>query len=244
MMPALLWLGRHFDLRGAAAGGGSGMTVPIPYGIDVAPDGGVWFSQLNEHRIGRIDPGSFAIEMVETPFPGPRRLRFDSQGRLWIPSFSGGLIARFDPQTREFKSWQLPDQPRGAVRAPRRPAQRHGVDLRHRERLADPLRAARGTIHGVPAADARHLYARDRLRRAGARLDLELERADLADRGRGAEDRAPRSESGMSFAGLLIHWPPPMPRSAAPSAAPCRAQRDGRSHAGSMGSPRPRPPAV
>jgi len=111
MMPALLWLGRHFDLRGAAAGGGSGMTVPIPYGIDVAPDGSVWFSQLNEHRIGRIDPGSFAIEMVETPFPGPRRMRFDSQGRLWIPSFSGGLIARFDPQTREFKSWQLPDQP-------------------------------------------------------------------------------------------------------------------------------------
>ncbi len=27
--------------------------------------------------------------------------------------FSGGLIARFDPQTHEFKSWQLPDQPQG-----------------------------------------------------------------------------------------------------------------------------------
>jgi streptogramin lyase len=111
MMPALLWLGRHVDLRGAAADDGNGMTVPVPYGIDVAPDGGVWFSQLNEHRIGRIDPESFAIEMVETPFPGPRRIRFDSQGRLWIPSFSGGLVARFDPATHEFRTWTLPGQP-------------------------------------------------------------------------------------------------------------------------------------
>src|SRR5262249_725934 len=114
MMPALLWLGRHVDLRGAAADDGGGMTVPVPYGIDVAPDGGVWFSQLNEHRIGRVDPQSFAIEMVETPFPGPRRLRFDSQGRLWIPSFSGSLVARFDPRTREFKTWELPIRPRGS----------------------------------------------------------------------------------------------------------------------------------
>ena len=114
MMPALLWLGRHVDLRGAAADEGGGMTVPVPYGIDVAPDGGVWFSQLNEHRIGRVDPESFAIEMVETPFPGPRRLRFDSQGRLWIPSFSGSLVARFDPRTREFKTWELPIRPRGS----------------------------------------------------------------------------------------------------------------------------------
>jgi streptogramin lyase len=113
-MPALLWLGRHVDLRGAAADDAGGMNVPVPYGIDVAPDGGVWFSQLNEHRIGRVDPESYAVELIETPFPAPRRLRFDAQGRLWIPSFSASLVARFDPKTRSFESWELPTRPRGS----------------------------------------------------------------------------------------------------------------------------------
>lgn len=44
----------------------------------------------------------------DTPFPGPRRLRFDSQGNLWIPGFSAGLVARFDTRTREFETWKLP----------------------------------------------------------------------------------------------------------------------------------------
>jgi streptogramin lyase len=113
MMPMLLWLGRRVDLRGAAAES-DGITMPVPYGVDVAPDGSVWFSQLNEHRIGRVDPESFAIEMIDTPFAAPRRLRFDVQGRLWIPSFSESLIARFDPKTRSFEHWELPIEPRGS----------------------------------------------------------------------------------------------------------------------------------
>ena len=113
MLPMLLWLGRHVDLRGAAAES-DGITMPVPYGVDVAPDGSVWFSQLNEHRIGRVDPDSFAIEMIDTPFAAPRRLRFDADGRLWIPSFSESLIARFDPKTRSFERWELPIEPRGS----------------------------------------------------------------------------------------------------------------------------------
>ncbi|MCZ6784702.1 MAG: carboxypeptidase regulatory-like domain-containing protein [Proteobacteria bacterium] len=112
-LPALLFLGRYFDLRGAAAESNP-MVMPIPYGIDVAPDGGIWVSQLNQRRIGRIDPDSFDVEMLDTPFPAPRRLRFDSRGKLWIPSFSGGLISRFDPGTREFESWDLPIEPLGS----------------------------------------------------------------------------------------------------------------------------------
>jgi len=112
-MPLLLWVGRHFDLRGAA-GESDGITMPVPYGIDVAPDGGIWFSQLNEHKIGRIDPDSYEIRMIPTPFPTPRRLRFDAAGRLWIPSFSGNLVARYDLATHEFASWELPIEPRGS----------------------------------------------------------------------------------------------------------------------------------
>jgi streptogramin lyase len=113
-LPVFLWLGRHVDLRGVAARYGQGADTPVPYGIDVAPDGGVWFSQLNAHRVGRLDPETFAVEILETPFPAPRRLRFDGQGRLWIPSFSGSLLASLDPGTREFRTWELPIEPRGS----------------------------------------------------------------------------------------------------------------------------------
>jgi streptogramin lyase len=112
MMPFLMWLGRHVDLRGAA-GESDGFTMPIPYGIDIDPNGAVWFSQLNEHRIGRVDPDTYALEMIDTPFPAPRRLRFDGKGQLWIPSFSGSLIARFDPETRSFTQWKIPIEPLG-----------------------------------------------------------------------------------------------------------------------------------
>jgi streptogramin lyase len=87
--------------------------MPVPYGIDIAPDGDVWFSQLNAHKIGRIDPETLEVEMVETPFTAPRRLRFDSKGQLWIPGFSSGVVSRFDPQTRAFESWEIPIEPKG-----------------------------------------------------------------------------------------------------------------------------------
>ena len=111
-LPFFLWLGRYVDLRGEVADGDP-VVLPVPYGIDVAPNGFVWFSQLNENRIGSIDPDSFEIEIVETPFPGPRRLRFDSKGMLWIPSFSASKLARFDPSTGVFDEWDLPTRPRG-----------------------------------------------------------------------------------------------------------------------------------
>lgn len=111
-LPFFLWLGRHVDLSGASAG--EGVTAPIPYGVDIAPDGGVWFSQLNAHRIGRVDPETLEVELIDTPFTAPRRLRFDGHGKLWIPGFSSGLLARFDPATREFKTWEIPIEPRGS----------------------------------------------------------------------------------------------------------------------------------
>ncbi len=112
MLPFFLWLNRNIDLGETAAG--EGMTAPVPYGVDVAPDGGVWLSQLNAHRIGRIDPETLELKMIDTPFTGPRRMRFDSQGKLWIPGFSAGLVSRFSPDTGEFKSWTIPIEPLGS----------------------------------------------------------------------------------------------------------------------------------
>lgn len=113
LTPLFLRIGRFIDIRGAAADG-DGIKMPVPYGIDIAPDGGVWFSQLNEHKIGRIDPETLAYEMIETPFETPRRLRFDARGGLWIPSFSESLVAHFDPRTRAFRTWTLPIEPLGS----------------------------------------------------------------------------------------------------------------------------------
>jgi virginiamycin B lyase len=118
LIPFGLWLSQYFDLSDMSmasgeGGGGDVVQMPVPYGIDVAPNGDVWFSQLNEHRIGRIDPKTLDVEMVDTPFSAPRRLRFDSKGQLWIPGFSSGLISRFDPETRAFESYALPIEPLG-----------------------------------------------------------------------------------------------------------------------------------
>ena len=109
MLPVFLWVGRYIDIRDRAAQS-DGFSMPIPYGVDIAPDGAAWFSQLNEHRIGRVDPNTFEVEMIDTPFAAPRRMRFDAQGNLWIPSFSESLISRFNLTTREFHSWRLPMQ--------------------------------------------------------------------------------------------------------------------------------------
>ena len=111
LLPFAMWLSRYVDLQLAASEGA--LRMPIPYGIDIAPNGDVWFSQLNAHRIGRIDPETLAVETIDTPFTAPRRLRFDSQGRLWIPGFSSGVVSRFDPATRGFESWEIPIEPKG-----------------------------------------------------------------------------------------------------------------------------------
>jgi virginiamycin B lyase len=109
--PWLLGLGKWIPQPETVS---EGAMLPVPYGIDIAPDGGVWFSQLNVHRIGRIDPDTGSYELFDTPFPGPRRLRFDSKGNLWIPGFSTGVVARFNLQTKEFKTWALPTNPPGS----------------------------------------------------------------------------------------------------------------------------------
>jgi virginiamycin B lyase len=93
-----------------------GVTMPMPYGIDISPiDGSVWFSQLNMSHIGRIDPETFELTSVPTPFVTPRRLRFDSKGNLWVPSYAEGTINRFDTTAMEWKeSYVIPVEPLGS----------------------------------------------------------------------------------------------------------------------------------
>ena len=81
----------------------------LPYGIDIHPgDGSVWYSKLYGDKIARVDPRTLEIEEWDTPLSGPRRLRFDSKGILWIPSFDESALMRFDPSSRSFEHYPMP----------------------------------------------------------------------------------------------------------------------------------------
>jgi streptogramin lyase len=78
-----------------------------PYGIDVDPkDGGIWYAKLFADRIGRIDPVTLAVTEHVSPVKGPRRMRFDKSGHLWVAGYSEGVIARIT--TADFTSELFP----------------------------------------------------------------------------------------------------------------------------------------
>jgi len=113
--PFLIKHADWFDLKEQSAKA-DGVSMPMPYGIDISPvDGSVWYSQLNMSHIGRIDPETLEVTPVKTPFITPRRLRFDSKGGLWVPSYAEGSLHLFDTKTMKWKkSWVIPVEPMGS----------------------------------------------------------------------------------------------------------------------------------
>ena len=69
----------------------TGLSIPVPYGCDVAPDGTAWWSQLFGQRIGKFDPVTETLTAWRPPFYGPRRLHADQDGILWVPGCTGVL---------------------------------------------------------------------------------------------------------------------------------------------------------
>ena len=88
--------------------------VPLPYGIDITPNGDIWFARLHADSIGKIDAKTLAITLYDTPFVGPRRLRTDSKGNLWIAAFPESMIVKFDPKSEKFTNYPLPVEPFGS----------------------------------------------------------------------------------------------------------------------------------
>ncbi len=85
-----------------------GTGLPMPYGIDITPDGMVWVARLYANDLARIDPDSGEITMIDFPFQGPRRLRADADGNLWIVAFQDSLLVKYAPATGKFTSYKLP----------------------------------------------------------------------------------------------------------------------------------------
>jgi streptogramin lyase len=95
-----------------AVGGGRGeASGRTPYGLDIAPDGMIWYAKLNGNRIGRINPNVEGGDIKEwnPPFIGPRRLQLDQHGIVWVPGWGSGVIGRFDPKTEEWKVYEMPN---------------------------------------------------------------------------------------------------------------------------------------
>lgn len=88
--------------------------VPLPYGIDIAPDGTVWFTRLYADDIGAIEPDSGKVTLIQTPFHAPRRLRADREGNLWMVAFNESQIAKYDPKAKKFTRYDLPVLPKGS----------------------------------------------------------------------------------------------------------------------------------
>lgn len=105
------------DANQVRGGGSRGESRGVtPYGIDIAPDGVVWYGKLNGQRLGRLDPklpDDHPDKVVEwqPPVHGPRRLHVAPDGKVWVPGWASGDIASFDPETEEWKVYPLPKGP-------------------------------------------------------------------------------------------------------------------------------------
>ena len=82
--------------------------LPMPYGIDVAADGGIWVARLYANDLAHINPETDEVTMIDFPYNGPRRLRIDADGMLWIVAFQDSLLVKYNPKTETYSHYELP----------------------------------------------------------------------------------------------------------------------------------------
>ena len=90
-----------------------------PYGIDTdASTGMVWYTRLFGDKIGKIHPETMKVTEYDSPVKGPRRMRFDKHGTLWLTGYSEGMIAKINTETMETKVYAIPEYAEGYRPAP------------------------------------------------------------------------------------------------------------------------------
>jgi virginiamycin B lyase len=106
------------DLPDAVSGGIAGGTQP--YGIDINPvDDRMWYGRLFGDKIGWVDAETLAVTEFDSPIKGPRRMRFDKEGILWVSGYSEGQLARIDVANDfEAKVYDMPGFAPGVKPAP------------------------------------------------------------------------------------------------------------------------------
>lgn len=83
---------------------------PGPYGITTTPDGSIYFASLAGSYIGRIDPETGNVNVLEPPTPdqGARRVWSDSNSKIWISEWNAGRLGVYDTNNNTWKEWQIP----------------------------------------------------------------------------------------------------------------------------------------
>jgi streptogramin lyase len=88
--------------------------VPAPNAIREAvmldDSRALWAADVSANRIVRIDTASGALRDFEIPSKrpmGPHTLLRSREGELWVAPFFNGIVARLNPETRQWKTWQL-----------------------------------------------------------------------------------------------------------------------------------------
>ena len=81
-----------------------------PYGITVTPDGSIFYASLAGSYVGRIDPQTGEVTVLEPPTSsqGARRVWSDSQGRVWVSEWNAGQVAVYNPADDSWQEWKLP----------------------------------------------------------------------------------------------------------------------------------------
>ena len=80
-----------------------------PYGITSTHEG-VYYASLAGSYVGRIDPATRQITVLDPPTAsqGARRVWSDSRGVIWVSEWNAGQLGRYDPATKQWKEWKLP----------------------------------------------------------------------------------------------------------------------------------------
>src|SRR5712691_7222309 len=85
------------------------------YGITVTPGNDVWYAALAGDHLGKINRNTGEVEIVEPPRKGfgPRRVWSDSKGMLWASFWNVGGVGRYDPDTKQWKHYTMPQSRSG-----------------------------------------------------------------------------------------------------------------------------------
>jgi streptogramin lyase len=87
----------------------------MPHDAQMDARGLIWYGDFGAQVVGWLDPNTgktteYSIPITKPGAPtGNLDIRFDRDGMVWIGSMMQGSLIKFDPKTKEFRSWGAPD---------------------------------------------------------------------------------------------------------------------------------------
>lgn len=87
-----------------------------PHDVVIDAEGVAWFSNFGEQFLGRLDPKTAKVTEYPVPvtrpgFPtGMLDLETDPKGDIWLSMMYQNGMAKFDKQTKTFKTWSVPPE--------------------------------------------------------------------------------------------------------------------------------------